>query len=104
MLEVPDPKLLDWSNDDRSRQRDYAETVEDPFLSMGPVGDDKEFALRDIGDMDTEHLQELFPALKQQIPGRYDSADVHGCPVECTTKNDAPSWMLAGVPPMHSNN
>lgn len=101
-LEIPDPNLLKWSSGAQLvevNQYEYAETVEDPFLTVNPLGEDKEFQLNDIDDIDQKYLyfEKFFPALcTTQIPGRYDQSDVHHHPAQCTHQNDAPKWMRAG--------
>ena len=100
-LELPDPGMWNWNNNGHQfgfGQRDYAETVEDPFSTMTIVGDDKEFEFKDLEDFDAKHLEEFFPALKPQIPGRYDD-DIYHPPAQCTGqsgRNGAQMQMLAG--------
>ena len=102
-LEVPDPNLWNWisggSRQLGSRQLgDYADTVEDPFPTMTIGGDDKEFAFKDacMDDFDAKQIEELFPALKSDIPGCYDTNGIHLPPAECTNGSDAQMRMLAG--------
>ena len=115
-LEVPDPKLWNWTSSSgdsqfRSRQQgDYAETVEDPFPTMTVGGDDKEFAFKDVcmDDLDAGQVTALFPALKSDIPGRYDTTAIHHPPAQCTNRSDAQAHMLAGsgggYPAVHNLN
>ena len=97
-LEVPDPKLLNLTSG--GQQGDYAETVEDPFPTM-TIGGDDEFVFRDMcmDDYDRQ-IAELFPALKSDVPGRYNTATtglhVHPAPAQCTNRSDAQVCMLAG--------
>ena len=79
-LEVPDPNLLNWSSDGRHfglSKSEYSGTMEDPFFMMTTVGDEKEFAFKDVAELDAKRLEEIFPALKSEIPGRYDSKAPH---------------------------
>jgi hypothetical protein len=115
-LEVPDPNLWNWTSGgggggDRQfgynrPQGDYAETVEDPFPTMTVGVDEKEFAFKDgcMDDFDARQMEELFPALKSAIPGRYDTATggIHHPPAQCTNRSDAQVYMLAGPGGGHS--
>ena len=86
-LEVPDPNLLNWSSERRQfglSKGEYSDNVEDPFFMTAAVGDEKEFAFQDVGEMDAKRLEEFFPALNPQIPGRYDS----GVPAQCTNQSN----------------
>ena len=90
-LEVPDPNLLNWSSDGRHfslSKGEYSGTMEDPFFTTNTVGDEKEFAFKDVGELDAKRLEEIFPALKPEIPGRYDSKASHP-PAQCTNQNSA---------------
>ena len=103
-LEVPDPNLRNWTSSSGDcqfgyrQQGDFAETVEDPFPTMTVGGDDKEFAFRDVcmDDFDARQMEELFPALKSDIPGHYDTTRIHHLPAQCTNRSDVQVHMLAG--------
>ena len=109
-LEVPDPYLLKWTNGGdcqlRSRQPgDYADTVEDPFPTMTIGGGDKEeFAFQGtcMDDFDAKQIEELFPALKSDIPGRYDTIGIHNPPAQCTNGSNAQMGTLAGSGGLHN--
>ena len=101
-LEVPDPNLWNWTSGGgvgHRQQGDYTETVEDPFPTMTVGGDDKEFAFKDMDDFDARQMEELFPALKSNIPGLYDTttSGVHHPPAQCTNRSDAQVYTLAGL-------
>lgn len=90
-LEVPDPNLLNWSSDGRHfglSKGEYSGTMEDPFFTANTIGDEKEFAFKDVGELDGKRLEEIFPALKPEIPGRYDSRASHP-PAQCMNQNKA---------------
>ena len=99
-LEFPDPNTWNWRQTG-FKPGDYAETVEDPFINLSTTGNEQEFAFKDVLDeIDEKQLEEYFPALKTEIPGRYDPQLKVNCPnppAQCTNRGvDAKAWMLTG--------
>ena len=99
-LEFPDPNAWRWGHQMGYKAGDYTETVEDPFSNLSTSANEQEFAFKyALDDLDEKQLEEYFPALKPQVPGRYDlKVNCPNPPAQCTNHSggDAQAKMLAG--------